>query len=359
MFVRKRSTRGRRREITKEEESENIYSKGKHGSAKPTSPGGPVNVRRIKTGQTNIPLDVERALDNYVDTMLALGIEGLKEQFTRLNPYRCPDCRYCSFHENKSRNRYDDIVCLDATRVLLTYEVPPSTDYIHANWVRFEKHDRSYIVTQAPLENTIGDFWRMVYQEHCASVVNITQDCEIENGKAILYYPQHAGSFNTYDKMFVNTKKVEHEENIVIYTIEVLPDGCSNSHVVKMLHMSTWPENGVPSSGRLVLRLLRKVVANKLDIGPVVVHCSTGTGRSCCFVMIDVILKCLFAGEHVEMEQIFKRVRDQRVGAISSELLYVFVAYSVLDYIRAKLPLKYRDKCQKFADKFKAYINNS
>lgn len=41
-----------------------------------------------------------------------------------------------------------DVVCLDATRVVLTHEVPPATDYIHANWVKFEKHDRAYIMTQ-------------------------------------------------------------------------------------------------------------------------------------------------------------------------------------------------------------------
>ncbi|KAK6052283.1 hypothetical protein COOONC_10213 [Cooperia oncophora] len=56
-----------------------------------------------------------------------------------------------------------------------TMNVPPLTDYIHANWVKFEKHDRIFIMTQAPLESTIGDFWRMVFQENCPSIVNLTQ----------------------------------------------------------------------------------------------------------------------------------------------------------------------------------------
>ncbi|ETN83307.1 Protein-tyrosine phosphatase [Necator americanus] len=95
-----------------------------------------------------------------------------------------------------------DIVCLDKTRVVLRQDVPPCTDYIHANWVKFDKHDREFIATQ-----------------------------------------------------------VEVEEKFMVYTIELVPEGCSNSHIVKMIHMTNWPDRGVPQSGRHVLRLLRKVVA--------------------------------------------------------------------------------------------------
>lgn len=43
---------------------------------------------------------------------------------------------------------FQDVICLDATRVQLTLDVPPLGDYIHANWVKFDGHDRSYIVAQ-------------------------------------------------------------------------------------------------------------------------------------------------------------------------------------------------------------------
>ncbi|KAK6028157.1 Protein-tyrosine phosphatase, partial [Ostertagia ostertagi] len=124
-----------------------------------------------------------------------------------------------------------DVVCWDATRVQLTHNVPPATDYIHANWVKFDNFDRVYI---------------------------LTQEIENENQKCVMYWPQHAGSFNTYSK-------VEHQENFVIYTIEVLPEGCSNSHIVKMIHMPNWPDKGMPPSGRHVLRLLRRIVVSWIN----------------------------------------------------------------------------------------------
>ncbi|KAK6052282.1 hypothetical protein COOONC_10212 [Cooperia oncophora] len=53
---------------------------------------------------------------------------------------------------------------------------------------------------------------------------------------------------------------IERDDNYIVYTVEILPDGCSNSHIVKLIHMTNWPDKGVPPSGRHVLRLLRKVL---------------------------------------------------------------------------------------------------
>lgn len=40
-----------------------------------------------------------------------------------------------------------------------------------------------YITTQAPMETTIPDFWRMVWERQCSAIVMLT--LTEENGKAI------------------------------------------------------------------------------------------------------------------------------------------------------------------------------
>ncbi|CAJ0608256.1 unnamed protein product [Cylicocyclus nassatus] len=304
-----------------------------------------------KTAQ--ISPEIDRVIDCFVDLILVMGIEGLRKQYQEISSYRTADFKFTAFSENPTKNRYNDVVCLDRTRVVLTHDVPPQSDYIHANWVRFEKHDREFIATQGPLDNTIGDFWRMVFQEQCPSIVNLTRCVEEGKIKCSEYWPTEAGKFFTQGKIFVNTKKVESEEKFMVYTIELVPEGCSNSHVVKMIHMTTWPDRGVPQSGRHVLRLLRKVVADKLDCGPIVMHCSAGIGRTGCIIMVDIILRRLFAGKPVDMPEIFKQLRDQRAQSIPVDILYVFVVVSVIEYIRAKFPQKYRVKTQKFMDEYK------
>jgi protein tyrosine phosphatase len=49
--------------------------------------------------------------------------------------------------------------------VVLTYNVPPDTDYINANVVEpsMIKLPNKFICTQGPKDNTIGDFWRMIW----------------------------------------------------------------------------------------------------------------------------------------------------------------------------------------------------
>ena len=51
-------------------------------------------------------------------------------------------------------------------------------------WTHFNYHlfffqslvqPKAYIVTQGPTENTIGDFWRMVWQERCSCIVMVTR----------------------------------------------------------------------------------------------------------------------------------------------------------------------------------------
>ncbi|CAJ0598943.1 unnamed protein product [Cylicocyclus nassatus] len=344
--VKKRTVRQRRRrnvEATYEE---------------PDTPNAPGERKPGSTRKGGVSAEVEKNLDRFVETFTTLGVEGVRKQFKEiLSPYRPPGelYKYTAFAANPDKNRYLDVVCLDHSRVHLTLNVPPSTDYIHANWVRFEGHDKVFIATQAPLENTIEDFWRMVFQEGCPHIVNLTKIIEDGKIKSTQYWPLQAGQYQTFGKMFVNTKKVESEGKFMIYTVEVLPDGCSNSNIVKVLHMTSWPDRGLPMSGRHVLRLIRQVSGDKLDNGPIVMHCSAGVGRTGTIIMIDVILRKLFSCKEVDMVEVFKTLRNQRASCIQLEGQYVFVILSVLDYIKIKCP-KYKERVNKYIEDFRTTI---
>lgn len=74
---------------------------------------------------------------------------------------------------NKAKNRYTDVLPVEATRIkLAAREDDPGSDYINANQVTDPTpaaHDGStndhYICSQAPLQNTLNDFWRMVWEQ--------------------------------------------------------------------------------------------------------------------------------------------------------------------------------------------------
>jgi protein tyrosine phosphatase len=55
---------------------------------------------------------------------------------------------------------FQDIPCLEATRVHLKAE-----NFIHANYINSVSNSKRFIATQAPLDNTVQDFWRMIIEE--------------------------------------------------------------------------------------------------------------------------------------------------------------------------------------------------
>lgn len=57
------------------------------------------------------------------------------------------------------------------------------SDYINANYVRGKDFGvpYDYISTQGPIEDTIYDFWRMIWQEKCPLIVMVAK--EVERGR--------------------------------------------------------------------------------------------------------------------------------------------------------------------------------
>ncbi|EYB81756.1 hypothetical protein Y032_0374g200 [Ancylostoma ceylanicum] len=181
--VNKKKTVRRRKKAFLQETVE--QNSGEDENAKPpTAQSGGKSPTQVKKGTDSIarrkrepPAAIVGVLDKFFDYVSELGVAGIKKLYNEsLAVYRAPDhlYKFTEFEKNKDKNRFLDVVCLDHSRVVLTFEVPPCPNYIHANWVRFDKHDRVFIATQAPLENTIEDFWRMIFQEQCCAIINLT-----------------------------------------------------------------------------------------------------------------------------------------------------------------------------------------
>lgn len=66
-----------------------------------------------------------------------------------------------------------------------------------------------------------------------------------------------------------------------------------DNRLILHFHYTTWPDFGVPQSPEAFYKFLNVVRASGVlepDVGPVVVHCSAGIGRSGTFCLVDTIL---------------------------------------------------------------------
>uniref|UniRef100_A0A1I7YNQ3 Protein-tyrosine phosphatase n=1 Tax=Steinernema glaseri TaxID=37863 RepID=A0A1I7YNQ3_9BILA len=275
----------------------------------------------------------EEAFAAFVTKTLATGVEGLRREFAEVKMYVPSNCEHSAFTANEARNRYTDIICLDATRVPLTLNVPPEPDYINANWVRMEGGG-TFIATQGPLEQTIPDFWRMVHQESVSTILMACLTEEDGKPKCAQYWPLESGAYQTYGSMFVNNKKIEKEERVTIFTLEVLPEGCSNSTITKLVQITNWwPDRSVPQSGNGLLRMLKLVSQNS----PTIVHCSAGVGRTGTMIAVHTVIERLLKGQQVNVRDVITQLRNQRAHAVQTEGQYVYIHVCALYYISAKI----------------------
>lgn len=138
-------------------------------------------VEAIESGETNIH---QGYLSRYLSTMVAnpqcdKSLPGvvLDNQYKLVTSFRAEDYSMISARKsiNVCKNRNNDIVPIECFRVHLTPKPGvDGSDYINATWlVGFHKM-REFIITQTPLENTVMDFWQMVWDHSAQTVVMLS-----------------------------------------------------------------------------------------------------------------------------------------------------------------------------------------
>lgn len=185
---------------------------------------------------------------------------------------------------NCNRNRFIDIIPFDDNYVSLSREqgIPPST-YINASYLDNMDVLDKIIVTQGPKQNTVLDFWRMVIEKKCRHIIMLTNCQEQGRVKCFQYWPPSGQMLHFDDVSLFTADETEIHPGLMIRKIEVTmedEDGQATAiHEVRQLHLTSWPDHGVPEHIESVIAFVR-VAANFRDADYSVVHCSAGVGRT-------------------------------------------------------------------------------
>ena len=81
---------------------------------------------------------------------------------------------------NQTKNRYKNVYPYDSTRVRLLNPAGmlAGSDYINASHIDGYIQQGAFIATQAPLQTTFEDFWRMIWEQDCRSIVMLSKEQE-------------------------------------------------------------------------------------------------------------------------------------------------------------------------------------
>ncbi|XP_008399067.1 receptor-type tyrosine-protein phosphatase beta isoform X2 [Poecilia reticulata] len=242
--------------------------------------------------------------------------------------------------ENRGKNRYNNILPYDSTRVKLSYlEDDPCSDYVNASYIPGNNYRREYIATQGPLPGTKDDFWRMVWEHGVHNVVMVTQCVEKGRVKCDQYWPADKEPLYYGDLVIqMLSESVLPEWTIREFKI-ISENSCSYPRMLRHFHYTVWPDHGVPESTQSLIQFVRTVrdyVDRSPSTGATVVHCSAGVGRTGTFIALDRVLQQLDSKGGIDLYGSVFDLRLHRQHMVQTECQYAFLHQCVRDVLRAR-----------------------
>lgn len=186
------------------------------------------------------------------------------------------------------KNRYSSCVPYDHTRSCQEL----ANFYINSSDVHTPV--QGYLVTQGPLDHTIGDFWKMVLHRRSDTIVTLVM--AIEEGKL------KCASYWTIPETHVEGWKITLKQQEVVAQSYLIPShrivvrtflatSATETRTITQIHYENWPDCKTPEL-ELFVKLLDEVDKRATrQKSPITVHCSAGIGRSGTFVAAHSLRK--------------------------------------------------------------------
>nr|XP_022305244.1 receptor-type tyrosine-protein phosphatase epsilon-like [Crassostrea virginica] len=291
------------------------------------------NVYMNETCSSGIPLE---KLDSIVAKQGTKEYYDFKKEYAALPSGEIYSCDVGKKHENIPKNRFKTTFPYDHSRVVLGVTDEGSSDYINANYIDGTNRPKEYIAAQGPKQNTVNDFWKMIWQENVDSIVMLTNLKEGDKVKCYKYWPDGNDSLSCG---YISVKLIE--EKIHAFFIErklsVTNLMMKKTRTLTQYHYISWPDHGTPEPLSL-LDFYHHVTttANRSEV-PTLVHCSAGVGRTGTYIALDALYREGRNTGAVNVVGFVKKMRDNRVSMVQTYEQYITIYLALNEIFKAPI----------------------
>ncbi|XP_037801428.1 receptor-type tyrosine-protein phosphatase H-like isoform X2 [Penaeus monodon] len=279
----------------------------------------------------------KNSLWSYIDALQEDTQRGLEEEYASLKQQSPRHRSYeAELDVNKSKNRFSNVLAFDHSRVRISRkEGVAHTDYINANYIKDHAERPSFVAAQGPKDETLGDFWRMVWEQKVTAVVMLTN--LMEKGKVMCtkYWPA-AGARPLECDIFQIRNLTEVKDSLYVSRILEVTAG-QQKRIVKHYHFLAWPDFGTPEREEDLLGFIAAVRRSSASAAhPVVVHCRAGVGRTGTFIGLWNLMDAVDAGPDssgIDVYQTVLNMRKNRPIMVQTIDQYLYLYKCIATYI--------------------------
>ncbi|XP_057686340.1 receptor-type tyrosine-protein phosphatase V-like isoform X2 [Corythoichthys intestinalis] len=250
---------------------------------------------------------------------------GFKQEFEELKDVgKDLSTKAADLEANREKNRYPYILPYDHCRVRLSFQNSlPNSDYINANFV------------PGPMRDTMNDFWRMVWEQNVRIIVMVTALRYRDLVLCDEYWSLQPGT--VYHGPFqVTTMARKQGPDYFISTINIRQRDCPTDRILTHYHYPSWPDRGVPKDPSSLCAFtdhVRQHLETIPRLGPAVVHCSAGVGRSGSFVTLLWLMQLCVRGIRPDIRATVTDLRLHRMWMVQNLEQYIFVHQCLLYWL--------------------------
>ncbi|KAK5966470.1 Tyrosine-protein phosphatase domain-containing protein, partial [Trichostrongylus colubriformis] len=328
-----------------------IYGTGYTPS--PTIPQFPSDEMTRKEKESGLELkscDKGQKWKTYMEKTLESGPEGMVNDFRNIRGFLPPMATRMAFDAHPEKNRFEDIVCIDQTRVRLG-----CGSYIHASWVNITA-TRKAILTQLPNPESGAQFWQMVLDVDAQAILLLLTHAEFNMFHASGVFPAEQ-DFLHFDGSHVRVgefKRVVIDRDWTMHVISVRSG--DRRKYVHMHHYSGW------THGKQPVRLLDlwqiQSVFRKYQ-NPHIYMSLSGCGRAGTYAAFEIAHERLHSDsfQRLVITDCVCRARQGRMHAVQRAVQLQTIHAAIMEHIMStrfcsQLPTKTTQKYEEFMDRF-------